>query len=230
MVWGIHTLVWWGRLCPWRCGPACAARRSQPGSPTGDYWRGYPDRFTRSALVGLHQLFSLDLIFAGLVAMPLQDCIEMPDQCCSVERLGQEADRSGIQRPPPPVLIGESRDENDRKATTLGQQVTLQLDTAHPGHLNVRNNTGRVVRLGRGQELLGRRKRASDVSKRPHEPVGRDANRRVIVNDRNHRSASQRSIPCAVRKTSALTEPRYNGLQTGASPVYLGLRNWNLLS
>jgi hypothetical protein len=33
-----------------------------------------------------------------------------------------------------------------------------------------------------------------------------------------------------VRKTSALTEPQYNGLQTGARPAYLGLRNWNLLS
>jgi hypothetical protein len=114
-------------------------------------------------------------------AMRLHDCVEMPDQCPPVEWLAQEADRSGIQCLRPCALLGKGGNEDDRQATALRQQVTLQLDSAHPGHLHIRDHAERVIHLGRGEELLRRRKCVSDISERAHKPVRRDADRRIII-------------------------------------------------
>ena len=117
------------------------------------------------------------------VAMPLQRGVEAVDQGVSGEGLGQEADRSRFQGSYASAVDGESRDENEGHAVSLGKQVSLQLKTAHRRHLNVGYHARGVIQVRRPQEFLGRRERMNDVSKRPHEIAGRGANRAVVVDD-----------------------------------------------
>ena len=85
---------------------------------------------------------------AGSIAMALHRRIEAFNQCPSVERLTQEAGCSGFQCLRPDILLGESRDEDDRQPVSLRLQKSLQLDSAHAWHLNIRDNAGGVIQLG----------------------------------------------------------------------------------
>jgi hypothetical protein len=120
---------------------------------------------------------------ARSLAVSLQSGVEAFDQSFSVEGLGQETGRSRLRSSRACALDGEGRDENERHAVSLGQQVGLQLDTAHCRHLHICYHTRGVIQVGRPQELFGRRECMDDVPKRPHEIVGRGANGSVIVND-----------------------------------------------
>ncbi len=113
----------------------------------------------------------------------LQGCFEAVDQGLSGEGLGQETGCSRLQRPHACVIDSESRDENERHAVSLGKQAGLQLEPAHRRHLNIRDHTGGVMQVRRGQEFLGRRERMNDVPKRPDEIVGGGANGAVVVDD-----------------------------------------------
>ena len=121
--------------------------------------------------------------FAPSIAVPLQSGVEAVDQSFFGEGFGQETGRSRLQSSRASVLDGESRDENEWHAASLGKQVGLQLETAHRRHLNICYDARGVIEVRRPQELLGRCECMNDVSKRPHEIVGRDANRAVVVND-----------------------------------------------
>ena len=85
---------------------------------------------------------------AGLITTALQRRIEAFNQCPSVERLTQEAGCSGFQCLRPDILIGESRDEDDRQPVSLRLQKSLQLDSAYAWHLNIRDHAGGVIQLG----------------------------------------------------------------------------------
>ena len=61
--------------------------------------------------------------------------------------------------------------------------MILQLDAAHTGHLDVRNDTREVIKAVRPQELFGRCECMYDISERPHEAIGRGAYGFIIVND-----------------------------------------------
>ncbi len=124
-----------------------------------------------------------NLRLGGLDVMPLQSDIDQFDQYCPIERLAQKADRSGFQRARPDALFGEGRDENHRHGATLGNQKALQLYAGHAGHLNVRDHACRIIDVGRLQKPDGRRKGVSGVAERLHQPVGRSADERVIVDD-----------------------------------------------
>ena len=80
--------------------------------------------------------------------MALYGRIEVFDQCPSVERLTQEAGCSGFQCLRPDILLGESRDEDDRQPVSLRLQKSLQLDSAHAWHMNIRDHAGGVIQLG----------------------------------------------------------------------------------
>jgi hypothetical protein len=121
----------------------------------------------------------------------LQGRFEAVDQGLSGERLGQETGRSGRQRPHARVIDGESRDENERHAVSLGKQAGLQVEAAHRRHLNIRDHTGAVIQVRRRQEFLGRRERMNDVAKRPDKIVGGGANGAVVVDDGNYGWAGQ---------------------------------------
>jgi hypothetical protein len=61
----------------------------------------------------------------------------------------------------------------------MGQKV----QAAHGGHLDIRNDTGRPVEVGRLQELLGRRKCVDRVTMRAEKIVGRGTDGCIVVND-----------------------------------------------
>ena len=101
---------------------------------------------------------------------------------------------------------------------------TLQLEAAHARHLHISDQARRIVHLRRLQELAGRRKRMSDVSKRSHEPVGRGADGRIIIDDRNHRNLGQISpsfVSWPAQKQS-VPAPRHNAPRRSGGKSYLG--------
>ena len=119
----------------------------------------------------------------GSVVMLLQGSLETSDKAVPVEGLGQITNRPGTERLRTNPLIGEGREENERHAVTLGQQVALQLDAAHAGHLDICNHTREVIDAVRPQELFGGCECIYDVAERPHKAVSRGAHGCIIVND-----------------------------------------------
>jgi hypothetical protein len=139
-----------------------------------------PDRSeTRSARCRTNPIGSL----APTIAVLPQSGVEAVDQSFSGEGLRQKTGCSRLQSSLASALDRESRDENERHPVSLGEQVGLQLETAHRWHLDVCYHAPGVIQVRRPQELLGRCECMNDVSKRPHEIVGRGANGAVIVND-----------------------------------------------
>jgi hypothetical protein len=116
-------------------------------------------------------------------AMLFQSGVEAFDQGVPVEGLGQEACRSRLQRHRADALNGISCNKNERHAMSLGEQVSLQFDTAHFSHLDVCNDARRAIQLARLQEFFGRCECMDDVAKRLHEIGDRGANGSVIVDD-----------------------------------------------
>ena len=116
----------------------------------------FPSRTTRGAdeppreVKALGQPVPHELLvsLAGSITMALQRRIEAFNQCPGVERLTQEAGCSGFQCLRPDILLGESRDEDDRQPVSLRLQKSLQLDSAHAWHLNIRDHAGGVIQLG----------------------------------------------------------------------------------
>jgi hypothetical protein len=74
-------------------------------------------------------------------AMSIQSAFDAVDQDESGEGLGQEANGSGLQRAGADALIGEGRDENKRRLVTPGSHMRQKVQTAHGGHLHIRNDT-----------------------------------------------------------------------------------------
>ncbi len=117
------------------------------------------------------------------VAMLIQSAFDAVDQDQSGEGLGQEANGSGLQCAGADALIGEGRDENKWRVITPGSHMREKVQTAHSGHLHIRNDTQRVVQLGRPQEVLGRCKRMDHISMRAEKIVGRGADGCIVVYD-----------------------------------------------
>jgi hypothetical protein len=74
-------------------------------------------------------------------AMSIQSVFDAVDQDGSREGLGQEANGSGLQRSGADALIGEGRDENKRRGVTPSSHMRQKVQTAHSGHLHIRNDT-----------------------------------------------------------------------------------------
>jgi Cytochrome bd terminal oxidase subunit I len=119
----------------------------------------------------------------GSAAMSIQGCLEAGDQGGSSEGLAQKANGSGLQRSGADALIGEGRDENKRRLVTPGSHMRQKVQTAHGGHLHIRNDTQRVVPVGGLQEVLGRRKCMDQISMRAEKIIGRGADRCIVVYD-----------------------------------------------
>ena len=115
--------------------------------------------------------------------MLLQGGLETLDKAVPVEGFGQVANRPGPERLRTNALVGERREENERHAVPFGEQVRLQLDAAHAGHLDICNHTREVVEAIRPQEILGGWECIYDVPERPHKAVSRSAHGCIIVND-----------------------------------------------
>jgi hypothetical protein len=72
--------------------------------------------------------------------MCFQGSLKTLDKTFSFEGLGQVTNRPGRERLRTNLLIGEGREKNERDAGPLAAQVSLQLDAAHAGHLDIRNH------------------------------------------------------------------------------------------
>lgn len=123
--------------------------------------------------------------------MALERCAEAIDQSRSSEGLGQEANCSGLQRSGTTGLVGEGRDEYDRRAIALRAHHRQELPSAHAGHMQIRNHARRAVQAARLQEVLGRRIYLDRVPVRPQQLAGRGTNRRIILYNGNHRIERQ---------------------------------------
>ena len=115
---------------------------------------------------------------------PLKRDAEVVDQSRSREGLRQEANCSRLQRSGATRLVGEGRDENERRAIALGAHHRQELQTAHPRHLQIRNHARREG--PRPQKVLGGRISLNRISVRPQKLAGRRTNRRIIVDDGNN--------------------------------------------
>src|SRR5262249_61283944 len=69
------------------------------------------------------------------------------EQLRFVERLPQKTDCSGLHRSLSSPVLWKGSNENDRRAVAVSNQVVLQLDTVHTGHLHIRNDAGRFAQL-----------------------------------------------------------------------------------
>src|SRR5271165_168756 len=72
--------------------------------------------------------------------MRFQGGLETMDEAVAVEGFRQVADRPALKRSRANLLIGEGGEENERRGIALGAQIGMQVDTAHTGHLDVRNH------------------------------------------------------------------------------------------
>jgi hypothetical protein len=99
-------------------------------------------------------LFSLRTLFAPT---PLESDAEAIDQSRSGEGLRQEANCSRLQGSGTGGLVGESSDEYERRAITLGAHHRQEFQSAHARHLQIRNHARGVIQAARLQEVLGGR-------------------------------------------------------------------------
>jgi hypothetical protein len=82
---------------------------------------------------------------AGSAAMSIQCGFDTVNQDGSSERLGQQANGSGLQRSRADAVVGECCDENKGNSVALGTHMGQKVQTADTGHLYIRNDTRQVV-------------------------------------------------------------------------------------
>ena len=109
------------------------------------------------------------------------------EQSRFVKRLAQKTDCPGLHRSLSNPVLGEGSNENDRRSVVVSNQIFLQLDSGHAGHLHIRNDAGRFAQSGRGQECLCRSECVCRKSHRPQQPCRRGTHRNIIVDDRDYR-------------------------------------------
>jgi hypothetical protein len=122
----------------------------------------------------------------GFAPILLERDAKATDQIRSGEGLGQEASCPRLQRSGASSVVGEGRDEYERRAMTLGAHHRQELQSAHARHLQIRDHARRVIQAARLQEVLGGRICLDRVPVRPQKLAGRRTNRRIIVDDRNN--------------------------------------------
>ena len=115
--------------------------------------------------------------------MSVQGGFNAADQERASEGLGQKTNGSCLQRSSTEALVGESGDENKRRVVTPNAHMRQKVQTAHSGHLDIRNDTRRVVQAARLQEVNGRRKCMDQVSMRAEKIIGRGADGCIVVNN-----------------------------------------------
>jgi hypothetical protein len=90
-------------------------------------------------------------------------------------------------------------------------EMGVQLDAAHPGHADIRNDARCVVQASRFQKLRGRRKRIGGIPERPYEPAGRSANECVVIDDRNGGRFGHRTNPVRACRSVHVPAQRLSG-------------------
>ena len=124
---------------------------------------------------------------ASRVLAPHERPLHTFEQLRFVERLAQETDCPALHGSLANALMREGSNENDWQAMIVSDQIFLQLDAAHAGHLYIRNDAGGFGQSGRGQEFLCRSERVYRKSHRPQQPCCRGTHRSIVIDDRDGR-------------------------------------------
>jgi hypothetical protein len=97
--------------------------------------------------------------------------MEVFDQAFLVERLTQHPDRACLEYPQARSLFRGGRNEYDRRAIAVGDQLALQLNPAQTGHLDIGDHTP-CHSSGSTAENLRPRQKWRRRNERSHESFG----------------------------------------------------------
>ena len=110
---------------------------------------------------------------------------ETSQQMPLVNRLSKVADDPTVERARPVGVVGIGSEEDRRDRTPGIDEVSVEVDSGHAWHLDVRDQARRFTQAMGSEEIGGRAKNLDGVAQRPHEPSNRLAKELIIINDRN---------------------------------------------
>src|ERR1700730_9280609 len=91
-----------------------------------------------SDALGRHQVVAQTVLLAGSAMISITGSCDGVEQWGPRERLGQEANGSGLQRAGADALLGKGRDKDKRRGVPLGAHMGQEVATAHGVHLKIR--------------------------------------------------------------------------------------------
>src|SRR3989441_532186 len=80
-------------------------------------------------------------------------------QRITVEGLVEDRDRAGLQGSPARLLVAVRSQDDNTNGGVSDRQVPLEVEAAHPGHLQIEHQATGVLSLGGSQELFRRGER-----------------------------------------------------------------------
>jgi hypothetical protein len=102
-----------------------------------------------------------------------------------INRLTKVANDPIVQGASPVKVIGVGSNEDGRNGVPDFDEISVELDSGHRGHMDVGDQAGRFDET-RGCEEIGCRREGLDaVAQRPHEPSHGIAKGWIILNDRD---------------------------------------------
>ncbi|MET4331401.1 hypothetical protein ABIB80_007261 [Bradyrhizobium sp. i1.15.2] len=152
----------------------------------GKQWQRHMDRYRkRRAGAVWSRLLLPRLSRVRSATMLAERFIEAGYQLQTGKGFGEKASYTGAQRAGSRTIIRDGSNQDEWRGVALGPHLFQKFKAAHPGHLHVCNDTGRVLQLRRPQELLSRRKRMNVVALRFQKVVQCGTNRRIVVDNGN---------------------------------------------
>jgi hypothetical protein len=102
-----------------------------------------------------------------------------------IQRFAKVTNDPLLQSASPDVVIGVSRHEDRRNGIARIDEMSVELESGHRGHMDVGDQAGGFDKP-RGCEEIGRRRESLDaVTQRPHEPSHRLTKELIVFNDRD---------------------------------------------
>ena len=108
-----------------------------------------------------------------------------PHEMLLINGLAKVANDSIVQSAGPDVVVWVGRHEDRRNRISRIDEVSVEFDSGHRGHMDVGDYAGGFDKT-RGCEEIGRGRKSLDaIAERPHEPSHRLAKELIILDDRN---------------------------------------------
>jgi hypothetical protein len=136
-------------------------------------------------------------ILFGRVAR-MESRTKTPHEMLLINRLAKVANDPIVQGAGPDVVIGIGRHEDRRNCIARRDEVLVELESGHRGHMDVGDQAGSFDEEWRCEEI-GRRWESLDaIAERPHEPSHGLAKEPIVFDDRDQwqyrHTASDRSL------------------------------------
>ena len=113
-----------------------------------------------------------------------ESSMNTPSEIFLVNRLAQVADDSVREGAGPVNVIGVGSNEDGRNRVPRFDEVSVEFDPGHPGHMDVSDKAGRFDETRRREEIGSRRVSLDIVAQGSHEPSHGIAKGRIVLNDR----------------------------------------------